>query len=245
MGIGRIMYNMFPKMGEKLGVSGKKPFTVIVEGNVASGKTTFLNHFQKFDDICVLPEPVEKWRNCGGVNLYDLMHREPHRWAIPFQSYVMLTVLDMHAYQTDCSVKLMERSLFSARTCFVENMLTSGSTHRGMYNVLQQWYDFIWCNMDIQADLIVYLQTSPEVVYERLKQRARPEESSVSLAYLREVHRLHEDWLVHGTSPRPAPVLVLNADLDLNTIGSEYERSETSILRCSQKTQTSQTEPDF
>lgn len=106
---------MPPIASEKLGASGKKPFTVFVEGNIGSGKTTFLNHFQKFNDICLLTEPVEKWRNCGGVNLLDLMYKESHRWAMPFQTYVTLTMLDMHTCQTDKSVKLMERSLFSAR----------------------------------------------------------------------------------------------------------------------------------
>lgn len=49
--------------------SDNKPFTVLIEGNIGSGKTTFLNHFQKFDSVCLITEPVEKWRNCGGVNL--------------------------------------------------------------------------------------------------------------------------------------------------------------------------------
>jgi septin family protein len=49
--------------------AGPKPFTVFVEGNIGSGKTTFLNHFQKFDGVCLLTEPVEKWRDCAGVNL--------------------------------------------------------------------------------------------------------------------------------------------------------------------------------
>ncbi|XP_058130228.1 deoxynucleoside kinase isoform X2 [Anopheles coustani] len=229
--LGRSIHTMPPIANEKLGSSGKKPFTVFVEGNIGSGKTTFLDHFQKFDDVCLLTEPVEKWRNCGGVNLLDLMYKEAHRWAMPFQTYVTLTMLDMHTFKTDKSVKLMERSLFSARNCFVESMLASGSLHRGMYNVLQEWYEFITCNIHIQADLIVYLQTSPEVVYERMKQRARSEESCVPLEYLKELHELHENWLIHGTSHRPAPVLVLNADLDLNTIGTEYKRSETSILK--------------
>lgn len=46
-----------------------KPFTVVVEGNIGSGKTTFLNHFNKFHDVEVLQEPVEKWRNVQGHNL--------------------------------------------------------------------------------------------------------------------------------------------------------------------------------
>lgn len=30
---------------------------------ITSGKTTFLKHFEKFDDVCLVAEPVEKWRN--------------------------------------------------------------------------------------------------------------------------------------------------------------------------------------
>lgn len=48
---------------------GNKPFTVIVEGNIGSGKTTFLNYFNKKDNVCVLAEPVDMWRNCNGHNL--------------------------------------------------------------------------------------------------------------------------------------------------------------------------------
>ncbi|XP_058468047.1 deoxynucleoside kinase isoform X1 [Malaya genurostris] len=217
---------------EKLGLRGNQPFTVFIEGNIGSGKTTFLNHFQKFkESVSLLTEPVELWRDCGGVNLLDLMYKEPKRWAMPFQTYVTLTMLNMHTHQTDKSVKLMERSMFSARYCFVENMLATGMLHQGMYNILQEWYEFIHGNIHIQADLIVYLRTSPEIVFERMKKRARCEESCVPLKYLQELHDLHENWLIHGTFPRAAPVLVLDADLDLNNISSEYKRSETSILK--------------
>lgn len=50
--------------------ANSQPFTVLIEGNIGSGKTTFLNHFQQFQDrICLITEPVEKWRNVRGVNL--------------------------------------------------------------------------------------------------------------------------------------------------------------------------------
>jgi len=47
----------------------KHPFTVCIEGNIGSGKTTFLSHFKKFDNVSVLEEPVELWRNISGTNL--------------------------------------------------------------------------------------------------------------------------------------------------------------------------------
>lgn len=73
---------------------------------------------------------------------------------MPFQTYVTLTMLKTHILETDEPVKLMERSIYSARNCFVENMLKSGALHEGMYNILQEWYDFIHNHHHIQADLI-------------------------------------------------------------------------------------------
>lgn len=92
-------------------------------------------------------------------------------------------------------------------------------------------FDFINESQKIACDLIVYLRTSPEVVYERMKARARSEESCVPLEYLKDLHDLHENWLIHGNFFRPGQVLVLDANLDLGNIGAEYARSEESILR--------------
>lgn len=211
--------------------NNKVPFTVFVEGNIGSGKTTFLNHFKQFSDVCLMTEPVENWRNLNGVNLLDLMYKNPDVWAMTFQNYVTLTMLKNHIKQTDKQVKLMERSIFSARNCFVEKMLSSGMIQPGMYHVLQEWYDFIYEHHKIQCDLIVYLRTDPKVVYERMKARARSEESCVPYQYLKDLHDLHENWLIHGHHYRPAQVLVLDANLDLESISAEYQRSERSILR--------------
>ncbi|KNC27974.1 Deoxynucleoside kinase [Lucilia cuprina] len=210
--------------------ANSQPFTVLIEGNIGSGKTTFLNHFEQFQDkICLITEPVEKWRNVRGVNLLELMYKEPERWAMPFQSYVTLTMLQSHTLQTEKPVKLMERSIYSSKHCFVENMFRNKIIDAGMYHVLQEWYRFIEDSIHIRADLIVYLRTSPEVVYERMRKRARSEESCVPLKYLEELHKLHEEWLIKNRGYN-TNVIVLNADLDLEHIGSEYKRYENHII---------------
>lgn len=84
----------------------------------------------------------------------DLMYKEPDRWAMPFQTYVTLTMLQTHTMATTKSVKLMERSLYSAKFCFVENMLNNGVLHPAMYDIIQEWYNYIDENICIQADLI-------------------------------------------------------------------------------------------
>lgn len=45
-----------------------KPFTIFVEGNIGSGKTTFLKHFAALGNVTTLAEPVEKWRAVRGEN---------------------------------------------------------------------------------------------------------------------------------------------------------------------------------
>ena len=60
-----------------------RPFTLVVEGNIGSGKTTFLDHFQKFDNkVEILTEPVDKWRNANGHNLLEMIYEDPVRFEV-------------------------------------------------------------------------------------------------------------------------------------------------------------------
>jgi septin family protein len=55
-------------MAGEISANKSRPFTVFVEGNIGSGKTTFLNYFANAD-VHLLSEPVEMWRNVEGHNL--------------------------------------------------------------------------------------------------------------------------------------------------------------------------------
>jgi deoxyadenosine/deoxycytidine kinase len=120
----------------------------------------------------------------------------------------------------------MERSLFSARYCFVEQMENNGILHQGQYNVLKEWYNYIMETFEMRADLIIYIRTCPEVVYERMKKRGRSEESLVSLKFLQQLHLLHENWLIQGRFHRPGPVFIIDGNQDLNAMQKEYLRIE-------------------
>ncbi|XP_067631539.1 deoxynucleoside kinase isoform X2 [Eurosta solidaginis] len=219
----------------KYGV-GTQPFTVLIEGNIGSGKTTFIEHFRKFEDkVCCIAEPVEKWRNFKGHNMLELMYVDPERWAMPFQSYVMLTMLESHTQLTDKPIKIMERSLYSAKYCFVENLRKSGFIQDCMYEILKEWYNYVEEIAHIRADLIVYLRTTPEVVYERIRKRARSEETCVPYEYIKHLHELHENWLIHKRVGCNIKVLEIEADLDLSEIDREYKRSESVITASMQQ----------
>ena len=92
--------------------ASRRPYTVIVEGNIGAGKTTFLQPFLKHENIVqVCTEPVEKWRNLQGHNLLQKMYEDPKRWSFELQSYIQLTMVQEHMKPCDVPVKMMERSL--------------------------------------------------------------------------------------------------------------------------------------
>lgn len=77
---------------------------------------------------------MQLWRNLNGNNLLDLMYTDPHKWAFSFHSYVQLTMLENHLNISkqnndlainENTINIMERSLYSARYCFVENIFNA------------------------------------------------------------------------------------------------------------------------
>ncbi|KAJ3610403.1 hypothetical protein NHX12_022495 [Muraenolepis orangiensis] len=206
---------------------------ICIEGNIASGKTTCLEYFSKTSNMEVLAEPVSKWRNVRGHNPLALMYQDPTRWGLTMQTYVQLTMMERHlsAKSKAGPVCMMERSIFSAKYIFVENLYKSGKMPEVDYVVLTEWFDWITTNLYMPISLIVYLQASPETCYERLKQRCREEEKVIPLDYLRSIHQLYEDWLINQSSFKlPAPVLVIPADEDLPAMLRRYEESRDRVL---------------
>eukprot|EP00095_Tigriopus_kingsejongensis_P007097 maker-scaffold130_size324016-snap-gene-1.11 protein:Tk07097 transcript:maker-scaffold130_size324016-snap-gene-1.11-mRNA-1 annotation:"deoxynucleoside kinase" len=200
-------------------MASSRPFTVIVEGNIGSGKSTCLNAIrQQNRNVEVFDEPVAKWQNIKGHNLFQMMYEDPQRWSMAFQSYAQLTMLEVHNKMTTAPIKIMERSIYSGRHCFIENHHQAGMMPTSEYTVLCEWFDFLRSSpeFNLHVDLVVYLRTTPKVAFERIKKRSRSEEKVIPMEYLEKLHDLHEDW-VSNKAALPAELLVIDADEDLAT----------------------------
>lgn len=190
---------------------------IAVEGNIATGKSSFidlLDHAKQ--EWAVIPEPVAKWTNVSakcdghdvsssqqhGGNLLKLFYDDINRWAYTFQSYVLFSRLRTQQKPPPSSilqrrnpVLFYERSWHSDRDIFARNCYENGAMTETEWNVYQECSDYlikVISSDSYKLDGLIYLRADPEVCYQRMHKRARPEEECVSLEYLTSLHDKHE-----------------------------------------------------
>ncbi len=196
----------------------------VVEGNIGSGKSTFLKVINTFLNAQVVYEPHTKWQNVAGENLLERFYADTGRWAYTFQTYAFITRIlereraalsNMHPFQ------ILERSVFSDRYCFAQNCFELGLMTALEWKLYQEWFAWLVDQYMVKPSGFIYLQTDPKICYKRLLKRNRPEELSVTLEYLQQLHDKHEKWLIHKDGVveyiRETPVLVIPCDAEFET----------------------------
>ncbi len=217
----------------------------IIEGNIGSGKSTFLKMLNKYLNIQMVLEPLEQWQSIGGDgdNLFDLFYKDPKRWAYSFQTYAFVSrimVQQANARTHNYAVQVLERSVFSDRYCFAYNCYELGYMNALEWQLYQTWFSWLVDSYVPQPYGFIYLRTDPDICYERLQKRDRDEEASISLEYIQSIHNKHERWLIDKQDLSPAvkevPVLVLdcNAEFETNRVEQEkhVETVSSFILSC-------------
>jgi deoxyadenosine/deoxycytidine kinase len=107
--------------------SPDKPFVVTIEGNMGSGKSTFLKFFEDTENVTICPEPLNLWTDLNGHNLLAMRYEDPEKNAFLFQSYVLLTKIQILRKPTKSQVKILERSVQSNKFCFLKLAQANGS----------------------------------------------------------------------------------------------------------------------
>lgn len=194
----------------------------ILEGNIGAGKSTFLSLVKKELAIEIAYEPTNQWQNIGSAgNLLDLFYKDMSRWAYTFQSYAFLSRLKALKELRSSLPLLAERSIYCDRFCFAKNCYERGVMSELEWQLYQEWFSWLAKEHIGQPKGFIYLQVSPERCHERLQKRARSEESTVPLSYLQEIHRKHEDWLIHHNEKvdflTDVPILVIKGDYEFES----------------------------
>ena len=189
-----------------------------VEGNIGSGKSTFLKKLSS--EFKVVQEPVDEWskiRNDNGKNILEEFYEDPQRNAYLFQSIAFRSRI-RNITDLDESV-IVERSIYTDRMVFAEVCKEEGNINEIEWNDYTDWFDFIVKHIGFKPRGFIYLRAEPEKSYERINKRNRSGESNISLDYLRKLHVRHDKWLVNEDN-----VLVLDVTEDFESNPAHLEK---------------------
>lgn len=217
-------------------VNDQKVF--IVEGNMGAGKSTFLKILERALRVQVVQEPVAEWQAVGGTeNLLAHFYNDTNRWAYTFQSYAFVTRVreqERMAKINPTTIQILERSVYSDRYCFAKNCFEMGKMTELEWKLYQEWFAWLVDNYTVKPAGFIYLQTDPEVCYQRMIKRSRSAESAVSLSYIELLHAKHEEWLLEKRNVagylKDIPVLVLPCNKEFESDPREQEKHIESIL---------------
>jgi deoxyadenosine/deoxycytidine kinase len=204
-------------------------YTILAEGNIAAGKSTFLKIIESdLKNLASIDyEPLNKWTNFKGCNLLNKLYEDPYKYSFQFQTYVQLTMAEIQFNSSEKPIRIIERSLFSRRYVFIEALKVLKHISVDEYNILIEWFKFLSDKLQ-PINEIVYLWTDPAIAHQRLLNRARHEEGTVSLEYLELIHSLHEQWLIktaNQTDPKLSgtKIRVVNQNQGINELKREFD----------------------
>lgn len=185
-----------------------KTYTVVIEGNVASGKTTLMKTLMDtVPEFTVFIEPVDRWQYVPMENQLAHLKKkflsDPTNYAVPYQLEAYSAYADLHRTIVPTAIKVMERSIHSSQI-FQQMMLEEGKINAEKYAFLQESRKH-WCTPDpFEPDLVIYLRVSPEICLARMKER--DQNCDFPFDYLAKLHHIHDQYIGH----LPQPVCKIN-----------------------------------
>jgi deoxyadenosine/deoxycytidine kinase len=183
------------------GMSELPPKIICIEGNIGTGKTTFVkrmkDHFKEREDIMFLEEPVDLWMTCRDKegNILDHYYKDQVAYGFKFQmlAYISrLSILKRAIESGKYKYIVSERSLHTDKNIFCKMLHDSGKIDDIGFQIYNMWFDEFYpysknCSY-------IYLRADPETSFKRVEKRARHGET-IPLEYLKECHRYHDEWL--------------------------------------------------
>ncbi|NCY25908.1 MAG: hypothetical protein EBX37_14010 [Alphaproteobacteria bacterium] len=195
------------------------PKVYFVEGNIGTGKSTFLNMLEihHSDKYQVIYEPVDVWtsfQDSSGKNILQYFYDNPERFAYVFQNTAFVSRVEkLKEIDPTKEAVFIERSIWSDKNVFAKNCFESKLMTEIEYKLYLKWFAWLEQNFKVEFPYeFVYLKCSPQTSYGRMKKRDRNEEGGVSLEYLKEIHERHEQWVKAISQDKN--ITVLNAEVD-------------------------------
>ncbi len=171
-----------------------------IEGNIGAGKTTLARLIAEECNAQLFLEEVED--NPFIERFYEDMQ------AYAFQTQIFF-LLNRYKQQLEISQRNLFSELIVADYIFAKDKIFAHvvleDDELALYNRIHALLE----DRILAPDLVIYLQTSPDVLIHRIRSRGRSFERSISEEYLRDLNEAFDHFFFHYDD---SPILIVNTD---------------------------------
>jgi deoxyadenosine/deoxycytidine kinase len=206
---------------------------VLESGSLARQKKLnkyFLNKslLKKFISDCeTVGEPVDKWNQLidkDGKNILAKFYEDMKRWSYSFQNVACISrmqKIEDTITKSDAKIIFLDRSLGTDKNVFEKMLYDNGQISEIEHQMYNMWCDFYHQYVRPEFNnIIIYLRCTAETAKTRINKRGRKEEEGITLEYLRDLRKYHEEWLM---SENKTNVIVIDCDREFES-DLEYQR---------------------
>ncbi len=177
--------------------------SIAIAGNMGSGKSTLVDFLHRTYGVAPFYEP-----NDENPYLADF-YKDMKRWALHSQLYFLSNKFRLHQeLDRQPGVVALDRTIFEDAEIFATALHQMRKISKRDWATYWGFYEAI-LDAIRPPDLLIYLRCSMRPLRQRIRLRGRKMEHNVSLAYLKRLERLYEDWIANYDM---SEVLVLETD---------------------------------
>jgi len=195
---------------------------ISVEGNIGSGKSTLVENLKKYlgnkeINYVFVQEPVDIWntiKDKEGEPILTKFYRDQERYSFSFQmmAYISrLSILRKAVKENPNSVIITERCVHTDRNVFAQMLYDDEKIMETDYQIYLRWFDEFIEDVPIYA--FIYLQTKPEVSFQRVQKRNR-EGEVIPIEYLDRCNKYHDIWISENIPDEKKLIIDGNADIE-------------------------------
>ena len=118
------------------------------------------------------------------------------------------------------AIIITERSLITDKMIFAKMLYDSGNIQHVDYQIYSKWFDCF--AKDYPINKAIYVNSSPEVCYDRIHERSRLGESVIPLSYLTRCDDYHKNMIAYFSENENISVIELDGNTNIKINENEY-----------------------
>jgi deoxyadenosine/deoxycytidine kinase len=197
---------------------------ISIEGNIGTGKTTFVEIFKKLlhtlypaQNIIFLKEPIDEWfkiTNDDNRNILDYFYKDQLRWSYTFQMNAFISRMkQIEQYTNQDVIVICERCVFTDRNVFASLLKDAGKINEMEWKLYNEWFYWLTQRNELLPSHYIYLRADYNTSYNRMLKRARNEEETIPIEYIKKVAEKHDEW-ISSISDDKKTVFDVNSDFE-------------------------------